>query len=782
MPDYNSQVREKLDKQIEKLERQKANAEQQEIYNAYIKALKDLNNATSEQYQPDSFGLAKRLDRGSLDKFKSLYEKCGVTGEELIEKLDRNGNEEILGTISEIQEIISADIRALNSVNMKSLDEGRISMQRLMDNARIRTVDISDENLGTIGAVQSSRIPFNYVDPNGNEMPGVFTEKKIFDIGAGFENLMDEMQKKFPDEAHFYKDLTKTIGKSIINEAKLQNKKLSKGDVALNVMRSLYEKKDEYSDEKVRRHITEDSITDMFSEVMDPIEYDSFDDSLKTARGSQALKFFQSRISSYATTCNINTISARISDKSRIDSRNSAMSSVADLLGVPDLICRAVPMKVIREGKETEGTFMSMAQGVDIASPPSHCKKYDRNSNVFRQTNGLKDVADIQIVDFICGNIDRHTGNMFYQFDSKDSKAEKHKFTGIQGIDNDSSFGVYVPKDSRQAENRLPALCDMKVISESMMKKVMGTNKEMLTVLLRNQGLKKSQIDASCARLEMLKNYIVASSERYKNPKPREQLMLDKDADFVLPDTIKVVKDDEFNRLNLYKLGDLQAGRTNTFSIVQSFHSCVTRSLQSNPHKQALEPKKVQDNTMFRLTDKNIAQADSWLKGGEKVTNWRGTSDNFKKIAESIEKYKTFCNHNKGVVLSEDLYKIRCSLLKGISDAAKNYTDNKQKQLAEAGKTANGYEDKRIKYAQNLSKMTTELSQQDYFEAATQGMTADEKQRYADGMHAYADRALDDFNEEMRRMAEEIAAKQAENPSLNEPVKNAGTVASAPTL
>ena len=50
----------------------------------------------------------------------------------------------------------------------------------------------------------------------------------------------------------------------------------------------------------------------------------------------------------------------------RIDNRNSAMSMVSKLLGLPDLVAPAEPMTIIVDGQEIQGTFMENAYGKEV--------------------------------------------------------------------------------------------------------------------------------------------------------------------------------------------------------------------------------------------------------------------------------------------------------------------------------------------------------------------------------------------------------------------------------
>lgn len=63
---------------------------------------------------------------------------------------------------------------------------------------------------------------------------------------------------------------------------------------------------------------------------------------------------------------------------------------------------------------------------------------FEYDESVFNNAPGLKSLVDIQILDFVCMNIDRHLGNMMFQFEGEGTK--NPRFVGVQGIDNDLSF------------------------------------------------------------------------------------------------------------------------------------------------------------------------------------------------------------------------------------------------------------------------------------------------------------------------------------------------------
>ena len=200
----------------------------------------------------------------------------------------------------------------------------------------------------------------------------------------------------------------------------------------------------------------------------------------------------------------MNGLELGLKDGDRLDQRNSAMSAVANLLGVPKLVARSSNMKFLDEdGNVVEGTFMEEAQGLDLRGKDkeelfTHVsdKPFDAESNLNR------DLADIQVLDYICGNVDRHSGNLFYDVDTKTGKIR-----GVQGIDNDSAFGLF--SSGKDGENfRLHGTDSLKVVSEGMAAKIQSISPEMLTFTLRGRGLSDKEIEAACTRLNDVKTAV----------------------------------------------------------------------------------------------------------------------------------------------------------------------------------------------------------------------------------------------------------------------------------
>lgn len=770
MPDYETKAKKELETLIQNMEQANINASEdvKNLYAIYIAKLKALNNATNKQYKKDSFGLDKALSSEKLNEFKVLYEECGKQGEALLFAMETMKGQEEYSVIDKIQNLLSQDMKVLNSVNEKALENGTVSLQKVVDESRVRTVDISGKNLGKVGANMSSRIPFSYVEPDGKVVSGVFTPKNNFDIVKSYDKFVESIKKidpRFTTALKAYKPVA--IKKAAAEMAKqgkdinayTEGDKLFKGIIELAGCERKKKGIDNF------RNLLKKTVP---TEGMDLINH------LRTVAGQSEFKRFQKEFQKFRNSVSINYSGARISDHSRIDSRNSAMSVVADLLGVPDLICRAVPMKIIKDGEVIEGTFMGMAKGVDIKAPGKSFtnRAYASKGPVFQKSKGLKDIADLQVLDFICANVDRHAGNMFYQFDTSDHNPLNHKFLGVQGIDNDASFGTYVPSRTDKGSGmRLMCLDNMKVISKSMARRVMALDKDMLEFSLREQGLTGEQVKAAGKRLTMLKNYILSSKATYEKLDKGRRKFIDADLNRVYPGTVRIIDDEDFEKLDITRLNCTvnTDTETNTFDMVEGFHELCVMEYAKDPSAKPVEPQKVEGQKLYILGEEELNWASGVIKKLNDATSLNRTSDNFKAVIEAAKKYKKFCETNKGTVLSEDLYELRRQYIEGIKTAANTYIEGKKSVDKPGSYTRHRIETVSAIFTESDAKM-----KENFYGDMQKNMSPEERARYADGLHAYSDRSLDDFNARMRKMAQEIAKKNkieipAENRGENAP-------------
>ena len=134
-----------------------------------------------------------------------------------------------------------------------------------------------------------------------------------------------------------------------------------------------------------------------------------------------------------------------------MSNRNVATSRVAELLGVGNLVAKSERVDITdNNGKSYKGNLMESAisgqsaraagreinkgKSEDLVEEASKGEGYQIELGV---TGGFqRDLCNLQILDCICGQIDRHTDNYMVTRD------ENGELSGLQGIDNDASFGL----------------------------------------------------------------------------------------------------------------------------------------------------------------------------------------------------------------------------------------------------------------------------------------------------------------------------------------------------
>ncbi len=196
----------------------------------------------------------------------------------------------------------------------------------------------------------------------------------------------------------------------------------------------------------------------------------------------------------------------------RMELRNVAMSDVGDLLGTPDLLCRSRTVRVMCDGKLTDGVVMDLAKGEDPGSfkaddnHPVRMITTEQAKDCYNQPGPLKQIADMQILDYVCLNVDRHQENLFYEYEGLGT--DHPKLVGIQGIDNDGSFGKLVPNPN-QKTNMLPALNNMVVISREMWDKIQDPQlPDKVADAILKRGMTQEEAKAAKERIQMVKDAV----------------------------------------------------------------------------------------------------------------------------------------------------------------------------------------------------------------------------------------------------------------------------------
>ncbi len=525
------------------------------------------------------------------------------------------------------------------------------SLPTILEDVRTVTLDLRGAELkGTMGAMSNKRQPVTFLTDKGTPMTGLFTPKKQPHHWNELQADMESIAARCPGAEG------KAMVKGFLNRL---NNDLDRVAQALG------------EDSVQKKPGTSENLNDMMVLMMDDNDPDVIDPNKvkkvfkelykKELRGKNTHSLFDNRtfvevgksFEKHFFPVNQNVFVAQIPDGARLDNRNAAMSAAADLLGMPNVVAPAKPMKVItKNGKVVEGTFMTEAKGEDIGNLSGEAANYGASSCSNTSGKGFRDLADLQVLDYVCGNMDRHGANFFYQFD------ENRKFCGVQGIDNDMSFGTYVPPDNK-GRHRMIGPNKMMAISESTYMRIAGLKPEELKFSLRGHGLSEEELDAAGKRLEILQKELEESRKFYADREQRikdGQNVSDKDKMFI-QGKIRIVPDDQWGKLNKQQINELllvnrKKHAQNLFSLAVMEIRDMRETLDAQTHEKADLKATVaigEDNRALPgATDRMKQTADLLCEELKRVTvkGWwhlhHGSSKEFDEMTEAVEKYREF--------------------------------------------------------------------------------------------------------------------------------------------
>ena len=506
-------------------------------YQNYLDAITRLN-ALMDQYAriEEPFGIPAALDAAGKETLMNALAETAVLGETFLADVQRQNaeaklDEGVPGMVGKVQELLSGDFEALGAYDPA---EAKLSFPEIQENARTEIIDFRGKKLPTVGAVQSSRLPMSVVDAAGHRRRGFFTTAKHMNSLTRFRKRLnraaayfDSKDFKTKELQHYKQSVYKKDGidreiykswQELPDELVIEHMKRRAGDLISKLRESCVRtgkdiegvKPEEASDELILGLIATLLQEHAPEEVL---HFARMDESYLPPKAlTEVIKALEESKNT-AVVDATNGLCLRLKDGDRLDQRNSAMSAVASLLGVPELIARSSNMKYLdEEGNVVEGTFTEYAKGLDIfARDGGKCLTHVNNDPFGGKTDLIKSIADLQILDYICGNVDRHPGNLTFHVNAEGYIAR------VQGIDNDASFGLCRPAREENS-NYLPGLGSLKVISKSMADKVNSLTPELLRFVLRGRGLKEEEIQAACDRLsdlqQELKKSKTASSVR----------------------------------------------------------------------------------------------------------------------------------------------------------------------------------------------------------------------------------------------------------------------------
>lgn len=201
---------------------------------------------------------------------------------------------------------------------------------------------------------------------------------------------------------------------------------------------------------------------------------------------------------------------AFIDDGADIGKRNIATSRMASLVGLDHLIAHSDRMTLTIDGVQQSGIFMNLAKGVD-----SSLKKHEQAfaKIAMLETKELqRQTTSLEVLDLICGQCDRHSGNMLYNLKTIGGGGGL-KVAGVQGIDNDLAWGAGLIDlnqnhgDSRVFMTKYTPLPDISHVDASLAQQIASLDRAHLEYAL-GDVLQPNEIDAAWQRTQQLQQHL----------------------------------------------------------------------------------------------------------------------------------------------------------------------------------------------------------------------------------------------------------------------------------
>lgn len=497
----------------------------------YLAAMRALDEQMKELSKPDRQGLPPLLDAERLQTLMKAYSNAAEQAEKYFSAVPeaagaQHPERELVRRISGI---ISHDMRALTEYR-NELDADpeakRQSLPSLIENARTFTVDLSSVKLKSRNGQMSERLPME-ITVNGKKLQGMFTkESHVMQLDKVLKRIADKAPtEEGKDAINGILDSFRAYGRA--NGIPIRG---DENDYSTFAYTLLKEKKD-----KERPGFLCDVLG--YGKEWGKSAQGISKKCGKAAVGELIRGIYDDYGRMYTN------ILSGIDPKDRTDDRNAAMSKVASLLGVSNLICNAISMRFKDEkGNVVNGTFMEMAKGIDCTNPQQNLLGRLNPDAAFRENpTVIRDLANLQALDYICGNTDRHALNMVFTFED----GFPPQVTGVQGIDNDLSFGA---KDFPDGHSKLSSLDNMRVIGEEMARKIEALTPEQLKFALREFSLSEKQLEFAGVRLQSLQAQLKKSREHYKDAEPVT------DGSDCEKGYIRILPDEEFAKLEPHEL------------------------------------------------------------------------------------------------------------------------------------------------------------------------------------------------------------------------------------
>lgn len=461
----NTNIKERAEDLQRLLNKDRDRVGKETAYGNMLDKLSALVKQTDKMYEKDTDGREKPMGGNDYIQLMKNYQELQAACENCFRegaatsKLEKNR----LYVVNRLQSYIKKDMEFLDGLDPKKLP----TISDAIKDARTIRVNLPDVPLEKVGGAQNTRIAMKSV----KGVKGFFTEKSGLDVNKEFEQILNNevpknqqaaFQKLFKTGSNRRDFLRHTLAIDAYDSLDPTRKK--------EYLRNLY------AAASGKRVVPEQELGDTL---------------LNLAKKSYVI-----------ANRDKNAKDAEIVSRERLDQRNCAMTRMADLLGCPKAVAKAVPMVVVTKGKTVEGTFMEKAEGLDLNRMTREQKNLRYDEDSMMTPEAMKQIADLNIVDYVCGNIDRHHENMLYQFKEVNGKQQ---LIGITGIDNDTSFGTVAPKNESRY---MTPINNIKAISSGQAQHLLTLNQDIIKTALKEFQLDDKEIEAVWTRTKALQDRV----------------------------------------------------------------------------------------------------------------------------------------------------------------------------------------------------------------------------------------------------------------------------------
>lgn len=573
MPGVKTKVREQLAKYIESLQ-ENVQLKAFEGYDTLLERLGALNRLSDRFYQMDGSGKMSLLDPQSYQELMAAYRDA----EAACRDLAGVGIEvDILAPVNAVAELLRTDMADLALVTFT--DDHPVYLPMALDRSRGYRVDLSGKKPDAVGGAMSSRQKLSVTDRSGRVIDGYYTVDETLDytrdLSAAFTEFHGKLQELIGEK--------EKAKKRLIDEANLAKTapddfQLRQLERDINTLTNAATHIGEYTEPAGAAELLKPPVPGdfwnkstlakvkklpPFIAIADNLlkqdelwwylgfneeEYSAID---KYCRGRgwsepvgialrEARASFCKKLDGICIQHAFYNDMMKVPEKYNISRRNCAFSALANLLGVPEVVASSAPLEIVDGSTTRTGVFMENARGISLSALPYGHPCGNHGNDDFATPDAMKQLASLQLLDYLGLNIDRHSGNISYVFD------EAGRLIGVQGFDNDSSFSTVQPKPNEKF-HVLAALDNINVIPRSLADALKGITPEMLQIVLRG-SLKPEEIDAVYGRignvLGRLKEHDARALDEHGKPKPTSG-------------SISVIEDAEWNDMKLSQLAGI---------------------------------------------------------------------------------------------------------------------------------------------------------------------------------------------------------------------------------